>query len=93
MLLLAGVGIAVGVVVSRSSGPSRAVEGAADQPGEAPAAAAGVSEGSFLYSVNVRMVPDSRGNPGPSCGELFGGTSPRTVSGLDGLRFSQPQGV
>jgi hypothetical protein len=83
ILLLAVVGTAVGVVLGRRSAQEI-------QQQQAAAAAAGAStlgpKGDTLqYSINIRMAPDSEGNPGPSCATLFGGPTPRTVS--IGLNF------
>lgn len=76
LVLLSVTGTVVGVVLGRRSA-------AAMQQGAA-AAAPGLGE-PLQYSINIKMAPDSKGGPGPSCATLFGGPSPRTVSvGLGG---------
>jgi hypothetical protein len=78
ILLLAVIGTAVGVVLGRRS--AQEVQQQQQQQSAAAATARGPKGDTLQYSVNIRMAPDSKGNPGPSCATLFGGPSPRTVS-------------
>lgn len=70
LVLLSVTGTVVGVVLGRRSAA------AMQQRAAAPAA---LGE-PLQYSIIIKMAPDSKGGPGPSCATLFGGPSPRTVS-------------
>lgn len=82
LMLLGAVGAGVGVAVSRKNAAARAAVqmGPQQQPQPpSPAGAGGDFDGTLQYSVNIKMAPDNKGNQGPTCDQLFGGSSPKTV--------------
>lgn len=78
LLVMAVVGVSVGVVIGRkrTQEQQQAAVAAALQQRARDRTSSGET---LLYSINIKMAPDSTGDSGPTCQELFGGTRPQTV--------------